>query len=191
MSEEYMNEEEKSGEFELPDQSDCLSVLVQLENGTIIRLQEQKKGDFSIAVSQGFAHKKRFKTASSFGNLIFSPQADLKESSSGLIPLVAQFLISFRGVVECLISGPPVKRRSLRDLLGDDTSLTGKTIIWGNSTVSPIDISTLIAATPKKGILTLEEAIYPMERLRRKDVKNQCDRIFKDPSKMNRGEGEN
>lgn len=183
-----MIEEEKNGEVEYPDQSDCLSVLVQLENGTIIRLQEQKKLNFSIAVSQGFAHKKSFKAVSSYANLLFYPHSGLLESSGGLIPLVAQFLVTFRGVVECLISGPHCKRRSLRDLLRDDTSLTGKTIVWGNSTVAPIDFSYLITATPKKGILTLEEAIYPMERLRKKDIKNQCDRIFKNRSGKARGE---
>lgn len=183
-----MNEEEKCGEMEFPDQSGCLSVLVQLENGTIVRLQEQKKRSFSIAVSQGFAHKKSFKLVSSYANLLFYPDTELVEASGGLIPTVAQFLITFRGVVECLISGPRCKRRSLRDLLQDDTSLTGRTIVWGNAVVAPIDFSSLITATPKKGILTLEESLYPMERLRKKDIKNQCDRIFKDPSGTVRGE---
>jgi hypothetical protein len=183
-----MNEEEKTEEMEWPDQSDCLSVLVQLENGTIVRLQEQKKRSFSVAVSQGFAHKKSFKMVSSYANLVFYPHSDLLESSGGLIPLVAQFLVTFRGVVECLISGPRRKRRSLRDLLQDDTSLTGRTIVWGNSIVTPIDFSYLITATPKKGILTLEEALYPIERLRKKDIQNQCDRIFKNPSGKVRGE---
>jgi hypothetical protein len=186
-----MNEEEARDEKELSEPSDWLSVLIQLENGTIIRLKEQKCGDFSIAVSQGFEHKKKFKSVSSYANLVFCPHADLIDTAGGPIPLVAQFLVSFNGVVECLISGPSSKRRYLRDLLKDDTSLTGRTIVWGNSSVSKIELSTLITATPKKGILTLDEAVNPMERLRNKDMKNQCDRIFKDPSGTVKGETRN
>ncbi|MBI1823670.1 MAG: hypothetical protein HY200_04415 [Nitrospirae bacterium] len=186
-----MIDEEYRDEKESPDPSDCLSVLIQLENGTIIRLKELRRDNLSIAVSQGFEHKKRFKYVSSYANLVFCPHEDLIESSGGFIPLVAQFLISFSGVVECLISGPSSKRRNLRDLLKDDTSLTGKTIVWGNSPVSKIDLSTLITATPGKGILSLEEAVNPMERLRKKDVRNQCDGIFKDPSGTARGEKRN
>jgi hypothetical protein len=176
-----MAEERNIQEGELQDRSHRLSVLVQLENGTIIRLQEQKRGHLSIVVSQGFAHKKAFKEVSSYANLTFLPDVALNESSGDLIVLMARFLVSFRWVVECLISGPRLKRRKLRDLLGDDTDVTGRTIVWGKSELYPVDVATFITLTPKKGVIALSEAIYPLESLRHKDIKGQFDRFFKEP----------
>ena len=171
--------EEETEETEVEDQSLYLSVLVQLENGTIIRLQEQKKKQLSVEVSQGFGHKKTFKKASSYGSLIFYPDL-LLSGSSELITLIARFLVSFKGVVECLISGPSLKRRSLKDLLRNDTCATGRTIEWGNTKVDLLELGSFILVTPKKGILTLSEALYPLESMRNKDVKNQCDRLLKE-----------
>ncbi|MHB8482874.1 MAG: hypothetical protein ACYDBV_09125 [Nitrospiria bacterium] len=174
-----MRSEEKNPEPEIQDQSLRLSVLVQLENGTILRLQEDKNKLFSIALSQGFVHKKTFKQASSYGNLMFYPDPVLSDSA-GLVVLIARFLITFKGVVECLISGPSLQRRKLRDLLKNDTSITGRTIEWGNAIVEPVDLSSFISVTPKKGILTLVEALYPLEAMRNKDVKTQCRRLLKE-----------
>ena len=174
-----MKNGKKAGPHEFQDQSLRLSVLVQLENGTILRLQEDKKEQLSIALSQGFVHKKTFKQVSSYGNLMFYSGLLLSDSAD-LITLIARFLITFKGVVECLISGPSLKRRKLRDLLKHDTCITGRTIEWGNAIVDPVDLSSFISVTPKKGILTLVEALYPLETMRNKDVKNQCHRLLKE-----------
>jgi hypothetical protein len=178
-----MSDKEKLNELSASEVAEKLSVLVQLENGAVIRIREGGKGALSIVVSQGFGHQKRFRATSSYANLLFTPDGELTRLSGGAVPLAARFLVSFNGVLECLISGSPAKRRQLRDLLGNDTSLSGKAIVWGNAGVSGIDLSTLIAVTPKKGVLTLEEAIDPADRLRKKEIQKEIARLFKGSGK--------
>ncbi|HXN06284.1 MAG TPA: hypothetical protein VN944_04360 [Nitrospiria bacterium] len=156
-----------------------LSVLVRLENGTIIRIKETGGSKLTLTVSQGFYHQKAYKNLSSYANLIFHPEVP-ETGADACIVIMARFLVSFTGVAECLISGGGGDRRSLRNLLGNDTERTGKNIVWGSASVLPLDLSSYISATPRKGILTLSEAIFPLESLRNRAIRHQLLKTFRD-----------
>jgi len=139
-----------------------LMLLVMLENGSVVRICERENGEVAIHVSQGFSHKKYFRSAKSYSDLRFHlfplPGADV----DGIL-LLTRVFIGLENVRECLVSGPCTKKGEFFSILGEHQINHEGSLQWETARVGPLDLSTLLTVTPHRCILTFLEAVYPLK----------------------------
>jgi hypothetical protein len=134
-----------------------------LGSGSVVRISERENGGVAIHVSQGFSHKKYFRTAKSYSDLRFHLSPPIPGVEGNGILLLSRIFMGLENVRDCLVSGPCSKKEEFFLIIGECGMSPEGNFQWETARFEPLDLSTLLTVTPRRCILTFLEAVYPLK----------------------------